>query len=117
MQRDYWYSSQRHPDELAAPEAIGRYAAERALSRLKARKISTREVPVLFESPLASGLLGALVQALSGGALYRKSSFLLDSLGKQVLPAHIDLLEDPFLPRGKGSSPFDEEGCASGPAR
>ena len=110
MQRDYWYSSQRHPDELAAPEAIGRYAAERALSRLKARKISTREVPVLFESPLAAGLLGALVQALSGGALYRKSSFLLDSLGKQVLPAHIDLLEDPFVPRGKGSSPFDEEG-------
>lgn len=110
MQRDYWYSSQRHPDELAAPAAIGRYAAERALSRLKARKISTREVPVLFESPLAAGLLGALVQALSGGALYRKSSFLLDSLDRQVLPGHIDLLEDPFMPRGKGSSPFDEEG-------
>ena len=110
MQRDYWYSSHRHPEDLALPAAIGRYAAERALSRLKARKISTREVPVLFESPLAAGLLGALVQALSGGALYRKSSFLLDSLGTQVLPAHIDLLEDPFLLRGKGSSPFDEEG-------
>jgi PmbA protein len=110
MQRDYWYSSHRHPGDLAAPEAIGRYAAERALSRLKARKISTREVPVLFESPLAAGLLGALVQALSGGALYRKSSFLLDAMGKQVLPAHIDLLEDPFTLRGKGSSPFDEEG-------
>jgi PmbA protein len=110
MQRDYWYSSHRHPEDLALPEAIGRYAAERALSRLKSRKISTREVPVLFESPLAAGLLGALVQALSGGALYRKSSFLLDSLGKQVLPAHIDILEDPFLLRGKGSSPFDEEG-------
>ncbi|MEQ1658923.1 MAG: metallopeptidase TldD-related protein, partial [Hylemonella sp.] len=110
MQRDYWYSSHRHPEDLALPEAIGRYAAERALSRLKSRKISTREVPVLFESPLAAGLLGALVQALSGGALYRKSSFLLDSLGQQVLPAHIDLLEDPFLLRGKGSSPFDEEG-------
>jgi PmbA protein len=110
MQRDYWYSSHRHPEDLALPEAIGRYAAERALSRLKARKISTREVPVLFESPLAAGLLGALVQALSGGALYRKSSFLLDSLGTQVLPGHIDVLEDPFLLRGKGSSPFDEEG-------
>ena len=110
MQRDYWYSSHRHPEDLALPESIGRYAAERALSRLKARKISTREVPVLFESPLAAGLLGALVQALSGGALYRKSSFLLDSLGQPVLPAHIDLLEDPFLLRGKGSSPFDEEG-------
>lgn len=110
MQRDYWYSSQRHPDDLASPQAIGRYAAERALSRLKARKISTREVPVLFESPLAAGLLGALVQALSGGALYRKSSFLLDSLDKPVLPKHIDILEDPFVLRGKGSSPFDEEG-------
>lgn len=110
MQRDYWYSSHRHPDDLAAPEAIGRYAAERALSRLRARKIATTEVPVLFESPLAAGLLGALVQALSGGALYRKSSFLLDSLGQQVLPEHIDLHEDPFEVRGKGSSPFDEEG-------
>lgn len=110
MQRDYWYSSHRHPEDLALPGSIGRYAAERALSRLKARKISTREVPVLFESPLAAGLMGALVQALSGGALYRKSSFLLDSLGKAVLPDHLDLLEDPFLLRGKGSSPFDEEG-------
>ena len=110
MQRDYWYSSHRHPEDLARPEAIGRYAAERALSRLKARKISTREVPVLFESPLAAGLMGSLVQALSGGALYRKSSFLLDSLGKRVLPHHIDLSEDPFVLRGKGSSPFDEEG-------
>ena len=74
------------PDELAAPEAVGRYAAERALSRLKSRKIATCEVPVLFESPLAAGLLGAYVQATSGGALYRKASFLLDSLGKPVLP-------------------------------
>ena len=110
MQRDAWYSSMRHPDELAAPEVVGRYAAERALSRLHGRKIRTVSCPVLFESPLASGLLGGLVHALSGGALYRKSSFLLDSLGKQVLPAHINVLEDPFVLRGKGSSPFDEEG-------
>jgi PmbA protein len=110
MQRDAWYSSMRHPEDLAAPEAIGRYAAERALSRLKARKIATTECPVLFESPLAAGLLGSFVQAISGGALYRKSSFLLDSLGKQVLPKHIDILEDPFVKRGKGSSPFDDEG-------
>jgi PmbA protein len=110
MQRDYWYSSQRHPDDLAAPQAIGRYAAERALSRLKARKIATTTCPVLFESPLAAGLLGALVQAISGGALYRKSSFLLDSLGKAVCPKHIDIMEDPFVLRGKGSSPFDDEG-------
>ena len=110
MQRDSWYSSMRHPEALAQPQAIGRYAAERALSRLKARKIATVECPVLFESPLAAGLVGTLVQALSGGALYRKSSFLLDSLGKLVLPRHIDLLEDPFVLRGKGSSPFDDEG-------
>ena len=110
MQRDAWYSSMRSADDLASPEAVGRYAAERALSRLKARKIATTECAVLFESPLASGLLGSFVSAISGGALYRKSSFLLDSLGKQVLPKHIDILEDPFVKRGKGSSPFDDEG-------
>lgn len=110
MQRDAWYSSMRSADELASPQAVGRYAAERALSRLKARKIATVECPVLFESPLAAGLLGAFVQAVSGGALYRKSTFLLDSLGKQVLPKHIDIQEDPFVLRGKGSSPFDDEG-------
>ncbi|WP_399686166.1 metalloprotease PmbA [Xenophilus sp.] len=113
MQRDAWYSSMRSADELASPEAVGRYAAERALSRLKARKIKTTECPVLFESPLAAGLLGALVQATSGGALYRRSSFLLDSLGKPVLPGHVDVLEDPFAPRGKGSAPFDDEGVVT----
>ena len=110
MQRDAWYSSMRDAAELAAPQAVGRYAAERALSRLNSRKIATRQCSVLFESPLAAGLLGSLVQALSGGALYRKSSFLLDSLGKQVLAKHIDVREDPFIKRGKGSSPFDDEG-------
>jgi len=110
MQRDAWYSSQRNAAELASPQAVGRYAAERALSRLHARKIATTECPVLFESPLAAGLLGSFVQAISGGALYRKSSFLLDSLGKPVFPKHIDILEDPFIKRGKGSSPFDDEG-------
>jgi PmbA protein len=72
---------------------------------------------VLFESPLAAGLLGGFVQAVSGGALYRKSSFLLDSLGKQVFPKHIDMLEDPHVLRGKGSSPFDEEGVRTSRAR
>lgn len=117
MQRDSWYSSHRHPGDLADPVAIGRYAAERALSRLKSRKIATTQCPVLFESPLAAGLMGALVQALSGGALYRKSSFLLHSLGTQVLPTHIDMLEDPFVKRGKGSSPFDEEGVRVQPRK
>jgi PmbA protein len=77
---------------------------------LGGRKLPTRTCPVLFESPLAAGLLGGLVQALSGGLLYRKTSFLLDSLGKRVLPDFIDVAEDPFVARGKGSSPFDEEG-------
>lgn len=115
MQRDAWYSSMRSPDELAAPEAVGRYAAERALSRLGSRKIKTCEVPVLFESSLASGLLGAYVQATSGGALYRKSSFLIDSLGTTVLPDHVDIHEDPHQPRGKGSAPFDDEGVLTRP--
>jgi PmbA protein len=110
MQRDAWYSSMRSAAELASPEAVGRYAAERALARLKSRKIPTRECPVLFESPLSAGLLGAYVQATSGGSLYRKSSFLLDSLGKPVFADHLDVLEDPFVPRGKGSAAFDEEG-------
>jgi PmbA protein len=113
MQRDHWYTSMRAPRELAAPEAVGRYAAERALSRLNSRKLTTREVPVLFEATLASGLLGAYVQATSGGALYRKSSFLLDSLGRQVLPEHIAIGEDPHVLKGKGSSPFDDEGVVT----
>ncbi|WP_017877464.1 metalloprotease PmbA [Janthinobacterium sp. CG3] len=110
MQRDDWYSSVRDPAKMAAPEAVGRYAAERALSRLNARKLDTRTCPVLFEAPLAVGLLGAFVQATSGGALYRKSTFLLDSLGTQVLPSHIQIVEDPHIPGGVGSAPFDEEG-------
>jgi PmbA protein len=110
MQRDYWFSSMRSPDELASPEAVGRYAAERALARLNARKIATTECPVLFESPLAAGLLGGFVQAVSGGALYRKTTFLVDSLGRQVFPKHIDIFEDPLIIGGKGSAPFDDEG-------
>jgi PmbA protein len=110
MQRDYWYTSMRDALEMASPESVGRYAAERALSRLKPRKLSTREVPVLFESTVAAGLLGAHVQATSGGALYRKATFLHDSLGQQVWPEHIDIVEDPHIRRGKGSAPFDDEG-------
>ncbi len=117
MQRDAWYSSMRDATELASPEAVGRYAAQRALSRLGSRKIPTTQCPVLFESTLAAGLLGGFVQAVSGGSLYRKSTFLLDSLGKMVFPKHIDILEDPFILRGKGSSPFDEEGVRVAPRK
>ena len=117
MQRDSWYSSMRDPAELAAPEAVGRYAAERALSRLASRRLPTSEVPVLFESVVAAGLLGAFVQATSGGALYRKASFLLDSLGVQALPGHVDLDEDPHQVKGKASAPFDDEGVRTTPRR
>jgi PmbA protein len=110
MQRDQWTSSMRDPAELASPEAVGRYAAERALSRLKSRRVATGEVPVLFENTLAAGLLGAYVQATSGGALYRKASFLPDCVGQRVLAAHLDIDEDPFTAKGKASAPFDDEG-------
>jgi PmbA protein len=110
MQRDGWYSSMRDAADLAGPEAVGRYAAERALSRLKSRRVPTGQVPVLFESTVAAGLLGAYVQATSGGALYRKASFLVGCLGEKVLADHIDVFEDPHVPKGKGSAPFDDEG-------
>jgi len=117
MQRDDWYSAARHPDGLADPKAVGRYAAERALSRLGARKLSTRKVPVLFESPLAAGLIGHFVQAASGSALYRKASFLVDALGTQVFASHLDLDEDPHRRGEFGSTAFDDEGVATAPRR
>ncbi len=110
MQRDDWYSASRAPEQLAEAEAIGTYAAQRALARLGARKLRTRQCPVLFEAPVACGLLGNFIQAASGGALYRKASFLVDGLGKPLFADHITVREDPFLPRALGSSPFDEEG-------
>ena len=110
MQRDGWYTSMRDAAELSAPEVVGRYAAERTLSRLKSRAVATAHVPVLFESPVAAGLLGAYVQATSGGSLYRKTSFLEGSLGQPVLAAHIDVDEEPHMRKGKGSAPFNDEG-------
>ncbi|SAL03696.1 metalloprotease PmbA [Caballeronia ptereochthonis] len=110
MQRDDWYTSKRDAAGLAAPEAVGRYAAERALARLGARSLDTRKCRVLFEAPLAAGILGAFVQAVSGGALYRKTTFLVDSLGKPVFAPHIQIVEDPHVKGGMGSAPFDEEG-------
>ena len=117
MQRDGWYTSMRDAADLASPEAVGRYAAERALARLKSRRVATAQVPVLFESTVAAGLLGAYVQATSGGALYRKASFLLDSLGTQVLASHVDVAEDPHQLKGKASAPFDDEGVRTSARR
>ena len=113
MQRDDWYTSSVVPARLADPGKLGRYAAERALSRLGARRLSTRKVPVLFEAPLACGLLGHFVQAASGGALYRRTSFLVDALGKDIFAPHLDVVEDPAIPAEIGSSPFDSEGVGA----
>ncbi|MCX7168988.1 MAG: metalloprotease PmbA, partial [Proteobacteria bacterium] len=113
MQRDDWYSSARKSSALAAPQVIGDYAARRALSRLGAKHLKTRQVPVLFEAPLANGLIGSLVHAVSGGALYRKSSFLLDSIGKQIFPSHVHISERPHLHGAMASSPFDDDGVAT----
>jgi len=113
MQRDDWYVSQRAPGDLPRPETVGDYAGRRALARLRSRKIGTVQAPVLFEAPVANGLLGQFVSAVSGGSLYRKASFLLDSLGKQVFSPIVTVLERPHLPRGQASSWFDDEGVAT----
>ena len=113
MQRDDWYASARDPSELDTPEAIGRTAGERAIRRLGAKKIATTQVPVLFEAPVAATLLGHYVAAVSGGSLYRKSSFLVDSLGQEIFSPQVEISDDPHIPRGLASSPFDEEGVAT----
>lgn len=113
MERDAWFVSHRVPQSLATPESIGIYAAHRAASRLNGRKISSRVCPVLFDAPMAAGLLGNFAQAISGGALYRKSSFLLEKLDKKVFPKHIDVVDDPFIAQAMGSSYFDDEGVAT----
>ena len=113
MQRDDWFVSARSAHDLAKPEAVGEYAGRRALARLRARKIPTCKVPVLFEAPVAGGLIGSFVSAVSGGSLYRKSSFLLDSVGTQVFSPIVQLREDPHVPRAMGSSYFDDDGVAT----
>lgn len=113
MQRDGWYSAQRNPALLASPASIGEYAARRTLARLNARRLKTCVVPVLFEAPLAVGLLGHFVQAVSGGALYRKSTFLLDSLGQTIFPEFVHVAERPHLKGALASSPFDDDGVAT----
>ncbi len=117
MQRDYWYSVARAANDLEAIEEIGRKAGMRSLARLGASKIATCEVPILFESTVASSLIGYFIQAISGGSLYRRSSFLLDSIGKQVFPATIQISELPHLPKGLASCAFDDEGVATHPRK
>ncbi|MCE1241491.1 MAG: metalloprotease PmbA [Azonexaceae bacterium] len=113
MQRDDWYTTHRNAAALDAPERVGRIAAERAVARLGGRKLKTGEFPVLFEAPLAAGLLGSLVHAASGGALYRKSSFLQDRLGQRIFPGFVRIVERPHLRGGLASAAFDSDGVAT----
>jgi PmbA protein len=115
MQRDDWYETSRDASDLPGTESVGRRAGERAVRRLGARKIATTQAPVLFEAPIASSLLGHFVSAVSGGNLYRKSSFLLDSAGKQIFAPLVSMNEQPHLAKGLASAPFDEEGVVTRP--
>lgn len=112
-QRDYWYSVARDAADLEAVSSIGQKAGMRSAARLGARKVDTCEVPVLFEAPIASSLIGHFASAVSGGNLYRKSSFLLDSIGQQVFAPDIQILELPHLHKGLASGPFDDDGVAT----
>ena len=113
MQRDDWYTVARAAQDLESVETVGRMAGQRCVRRLGARKIETMEVPVLFEAPVASSLLGHFVGAVSGGSLYRKASFLLDSVGQQVFSRVAQIRDAPDVKRGLASSPFDDEGVAT----
>ena len=113
MQRDYWYDSVRSANDFMSAQALGDKAAERTLARMGARRLSTRQCPVLFVPEIARGLIGHMVGAVSGGALYRRASFLLDHAGKQIMPAWLNIVERPHLPRGQGSGAFDAEGVAT----
>jgi len=113
MQRDYWYDSVRSADDFMSARALGDKAAERTLARMGARKLSTRQCPVLFTPEVARGLIGHLIGAVSGGALYRRASFLLDHAGQQIMPSWMNIVERPFIMRGQGSGSFDAEGVAT----
>ncbi len=113
MQRDYWYTSARNAADLQAAAEVGSIAAQRTLSRLGARQVATCETPVIFEANIACGLFSHFGSAISGGSLYRKSSFLLDSLDTQIFADHVSIHEQPHLPGAMGSSPFDGDGVAT----
>ena len=115
MQRDDWWTVARASDDLESPEQVGRKAAERTARRLNARTLSTRQCPVVYSADIASSLLGHFIGAIRGGNLYRKSSFLLDSLGRRVFPEFIHLHEQPHLRKALGSAPYDSEGVRTRP--
>ena len=113
MQRDFWYSAARAPEDLMSAAEVGRRAGERTARRLNAVKLGTMECPVLFEAAEAADLIDSFVSAVSGGSLYRKSSFLVDSMGTAVFAPHVSIREEPHLLRARGSAVFDAEGVAT----
>jgi PmbA protein len=113
MQRDGWYSKARDHNDLQSIKDISQEAVKRTVSRLGSRKLTTRQAPVIFEAPVASGLFSAFITAISGGSLYRRASFLLDKKGEQVFAEHINISEQPFIKKALGSSPFDNDGVAT----
>ncbi|NAX20729.1 metalloprotease PmbA [Vibrio sp. V39_P1S14PM300] len=113
MERDYSYTVARHRDDLWSPQVVGQKAAEETVRRLDARRLATGKFPVMFAADVATGLMGHLVMAISGGNLYRKSSFLLEQLGQTVLPEWFNIQERPHVLRGLASSPFDSEGVVT----
>ncbi|WP_434776911.1 metalloprotease PmbA [Neisseria sp. Ec49-e6-T10] len=115
MQRDYWFTQARDKQDLLSEQQVGIQAAQRALQRLNARSLKTGQYPVIFEATVAKTILGHVISAISGGSLYRQSSFLLDSLGKQKLSSCVNLYENPHIPKALASSFFDDEGVATHP--
>jgi PmbA protein len=113
MQRDGWYSKTRDFNDLQSINDISKEAVRRTVSRLGSRKLSTRQVPVIFEAPVASGLFSAFITAIAGGSLYRRASFLLDKKGEQVFADHINIREQPHMKKALGSAPFDNDGVAT----
>ena len=113
MQRDYWWTTARAPSDLDAARAVGERAAERTVARLGARRLGTREAPVLFRAEVATGLLRSLTSAINGASLYRRSSFLLDHLGERIFPEFVRIHEQPHLVRGLSSAPYDGDGVAT----
>jgi len=115
LQRDHWWTSARAPADLESARMVGERAAERTLARLGSRRVATRQAPVLFRAEVATGLMRSLVSAIQGGSIYRRTSFLLEHLGKRIFPEFVRIHEEPLLQRGLSSAPFDGDGVATRP--
>lgn len=113
MQRDYWYTVARQATDMDDAVKVGEMASERTIKRLGAKPISTRKCPIMFAAEVSGGLIGHFISAIRGGNLYRKSSFLLDSIGQQIFPSFVNIYEQPLLSQAMGSAAYDSEGVAT----